>query len=299
MVVQGVNPTARRWELAARLRQLRLDAGRSVDDAARELMCSPAKISRMETAGRGVQPRDVRDLCRLYGTSDAVRDDLMQAVADARKPGWWQDFRTLDDQVQTFLGLEAAAAEVRFLDPQRLPGMLQNADYTAALLPQLRPPGELTDEWMADTVASRGKRYDRVSSGELTLKVILDEAALRRPIGGVTVMLKQIDRLIRDSTLPNVTLQVVPFEVGPYPGLEGSFQHLTFPSGYLEDVAFVEGLLGTFLLDKQAETDRYLAVFDDISRRFALSASRTKTWLRELRAELEATKPRLRNAGGG
>lgn len=292
MASPGVNPTARRWELATRLRQLRVNAGKSVDDAARELMCSPAKISRMETAGRGVQPRDVRDLCRFYQTSDAVRDELMQAVADARKSGWWQDFRALDDQVQTFLGLESAASEVRFFDPQRLPGFLQNMDYTAALLPQLRPPGELTDVWIADTVASRGKRYERVSSGELAVKVILDEAALRRPIGGGAVMLSQIDRLIRDSSLPNVSLQVVPFEVGPYPGLEGSFQHLRFPPGYLEDVAFVEGLLGNFLLDKRPETDRYLAVFDDISGRFALPAADTKTWLQGLRSDLQATRGR-------
>src|SRR5690349_6284212 len=156
-VAASSNPTARRWELAARLRQLRLDAGKSVDEAAAELMCSAAKISRMETAGRGVQPRDVRDLCRFYGVSDAIRDDLIQAASDARKPGWWQDFRTIDEQVTTYIGLETAAEELKYFDPLRLLGLLQTPEYSTALIRNLRPAGELTDQWIAETVAVRSK----------------------------------------------------------------------------------------------------------------------------------------------
>lgn len=284
------NPTARRWELAARLRQLRLEAGRSVDEAAAELMCSAAKISRMETAGRGVQPRDVRDLCRFYGVSDAIRDDLIQAASDARKPGWWQDFRTLDEQVSTYVGLETAAEELKYFDPLRLLGLFQTSEYSTALLRDLRPVGELTDQWIAETVAVRSKRQERMHSAQLRVHAIIDEAALRRPIGGAEIMLRQIDRLLSDAARPNVTLQVVPFSVGPYPGLDGSFQHLRFPAEQLDGVVFVEGLLGNFLLDKSADVDRYLAVFDDISRRYALPADQTSTWLKALRAELSSAQ---------
>jgi transcriptional regulator with XRE-family HTH domain len=292
MVAASSNPTARRWELAARLRQLRLDAGKSVDEAAAELMCSAAKISRMETAGRGVQPRDVRDLCRFYGVPDSVRDDLIQASADARKPGWWQDFRTIDEQVATFIGLETAATQLLVFDPIRLPGLLQTPDFTAALLPNLRPPGELSDEWLADHVAVRRRRQERIASGDLMVHAILDEAALRRPVGGIEVMVGQINRLLEDAARPTVQLQVVPFAAGPYPGMEGSFQHLRFPNGQIEDVVFVEGLLGNFLLDKAAEVDRYQGVFDDISTRFALPLSKTSTWLKALRAEYTASLSR-------
>jgi transcriptional regulator with XRE-family HTH domain len=291
-VATSSNPTARRWELAARLRQLRLDAGRSVDEAAAELMCSAAKISRMETAGRGVQPRDVRDLCRFYGVSDAIRDDLIQAASDARKPGWWQDFRTLDEQVATFIGLETAAEELKFFDPLRLVGLFQTPEYTTALIRNLRPTGELTEQWIAEMVAVRSKRQERMHSEHLRVHAITDEAALRRPVGGPAVMLEQIDRLLTDALLPNVTLQIVPFSVGPYPGLDGSFQHLRFPAGQLDGVVFVEGLLGNFLLDKPVDVDRYLTVFDDISSRFALPAEQTVEWLRALRAEYAAPQPR-------
>src|SRR3954453_3970382 len=109
----SVSPTARRWQLAAQLRRLRQAAGVSVEQAAGELMCSVAKISRMETAGRGVQPRDVRDLCRLYGVSDEVREQLMQAGVEARRPGWWQEFPSLDEHASTFIGLESGASQFR------------------------------------------------------------------------------------------------------------------------------------------------------------------------------------------
>lgn len=281
------NPTARRWELAARLRQMRLEAGKSVDEAAAELMCSAAKISRMETAGRGVQPRDVRDLCRFYGVPDSVRDDLIQAATDARKPGWWQDFRTIDEQIATFIGLEDAAIDSKYFDPLRMPGPFQTADFTRALLSRLRKPGELTPEWIEETISLRVKRQQRVISGALPIHAILDEAVLSRTIGGRDTMLGQIDRLLEECTRPTVTIQIVPFSVGAYPGLDGSFQHLRFPNGQINDVVFVEGLLGNFLLDKAQDVERYLSFFEDISLRFALPASETAGWLTARRRQIE------------
>jgi transcriptional regulator with XRE-family HTH domain len=280
------NPTARRWELAARLRRLRIEAGRSVEDAARELMCSPAKISRMETAGRGVQPRDVRDLCRFYGVSDAVRDDLIQAVADARKPGWWQDFRTIDEQARTFIGLEAAATESTYLDPLRLPGPFQTSEYTRALLANLRPPGELTPGWIDEAVAVRAKRQQRVISGEFKIHAIIDEASLRRPIGSWAVMLGQIERLIEEYNRATVTLQVVPLDRGSYPGLDGSFQHLRFPPGTLGDVVYVEGLLGNFIVDKPDDVKHYWEIFEYVSKHCCLPSARTESWLHGIRKEI-------------
>jgi transcriptional regulator with XRE-family HTH domain len=285
-VTADPSPTVRRWELASRLRQLRLAAGRSVDDAAKELMCSTAKISRMETAGRGAQARDVRDLCRLYGVPDSIRDDLIRTAADARKNGWWKDFRSIDERVGTFIGLETAAAELRIFDPVLVIGLFQTAEYTSHLLNGLRPTGELTPEWIAETVEVRGRRQTRLLSGELRVHAITDEAALRRQVGGRSVMLDQIERLLANATLSNVTLQVVPFAAGPHPGLDGSFQHLRFPIDQVDDLVFIEGLQGNFILDRAADVNRYLAVFDDISKRFALSPAETVTWLTTLRAEL-------------
>lgn len=276
------NPTVSRLELAARLRELRIEAGKSIDDAAAELMCSVAKISRMETGGRGVQPRDVRDLCRLYEVSNDVRDGLIRLASDARKPGWWRrDFRTLDEQTATLIGLESAATDVRIYDAVRVPGLLQTPEFTRAFIPALRPPGELAPEWIADTVAVRQQRQQRVESGDLRLHAIVDEAALSRPVGGddaPTIMRHQVERLIEDAARPNVRIQVVPFEVGPHPGLEVSFQHMALSQ--IDDHVYVDGgFMGNFLVDKADEAAHYRTIFDDLSARVALDEQTTVNWL--------------------
>lgn len=282
----GSNPTVRRWELAARLRQLRIDAGRSIEEAAGELMCSVAKISRLETGGRGVQPRDVRDLCRFYGVSDQVRDELIQAAQEARKPGWWQDFRTLEEQVATLIGLEDAAAEVFMVDALRMPGLFQTEEYSRALIPQLRPNGELTQRWLDETVESRRRRQERVVSGGLHFHSVMDEAVLRRPVGNAGVMRRQIERLSTEARRENVTLQIIPFARGPHPGLEGSFQLFTFPEGRLSDVVFLEGLGGQFFVDKVNDVEHYHRVFHDVADRFALAPDDTLSWLKEVLDDL-------------
>ena len=277
----GSNPTVRRWELAARLRQLRIDAGKSIEDAAGELMCSVAKISRLETGGRGVQPRDVRDLCRFYGVTDQVRDELIQAAQEARKPGWWQDFRTLEEQVATLIGLEDAADEVLMVDSLRMPGLFQTEEYSRALIPQLRPSGELSQQWLDETVESRHRRQERIRSGGLRFRSVMDEAVLRRPVGDPGVMRRQAEKLAAEARRENVTLQIIPFRQGPHPGLEGSFQLFTFPEGRLADVVFVEGLGGQFFIDKVNDVQRYRHIFEDLTRRFALTPDDTLAWLKE------------------
>jgi transcriptional regulator with XRE-family HTH domain len=278
------NPTVSRLELAARLRELRLQAGKSLEDAAAELMCSVAKISRMETGGRGVQPRDVRDLSRLYGLPDDTREELNVLVRASRASGWWQDFRGLDDQTALFVGLEEAANEERQFDAYRVPGLLQTSDYTRALVSGLRPEGQLSPGQIDDMVAIRLRRQVRlIDSGQLTLHTIVDEAALSRPVGGPEVMQRQVERLIKDSERPNVTLQVIPFDKGPHPGLDGSFQQLSFNRHRLDDTVWIEGLLGSFLLDRSSEVARHRQVFDYLSSQVALTPESSRDWLRVFR----------------
>lgn len=279
------NPTVRRLELAARLRALRTTAGKSVEDAAAELMCSPAKISRMETGGRGVQPRDIRDLSRYYGVTAEVQAELQQLAVDAKRPGWWQDLRSLPDQVTTFLGLESAATSALHLDPLRINGLLQTPEFTRALVSPLRSPVEMTDEVLDQVLAGRLRRQARLHSGELDLHVITDEDCFRRMIGSPEVMADQIDRICAEAERPNVRIQLVPFDRGSYPGLDGSFQLMSF-DGPLDDVVYVEGLLGSFILDKSSDTARYREIFSLISDRYALSEEDTIDWLTQRRAQL-------------
>jgi transcriptional regulator with XRE-family HTH domain len=273
------SPTLRRWELAARLRDLRLAAEMSVDEVAAALMCSAAKISRMETAGRGVQARDVRDLARLYGLPAHVRDELMSLAGEAKKPGWWQGYRILDEQTATFVGLESAAVEARQFVGLYLPALLQTPAYTHALLEGARPPGHLSADDIDQTVEIRMRRQQRVLAGELRLDVVIDEAALSRVVGGAGTMEGQLRQLETMANLPNVTICVIPFSTGPHPGVDGAFKHLRFEPGRLGDVVFVEGLLGGFLVDKSSNVERYLAMFDHLESVIALDPLDTVRWL--------------------
>jgi transcriptional regulator with XRE-family HTH domain len=279
-MASGLNPTASRLELAARLRELRQEAGRSLEDAAAELMCSVAKISRMETGGRGVQPRDVRDLCRLYGVSDQVRSELDALVNAARVSGWWKDYGNLYDPTATFIGLEDAATSVRMYEGALIPGLLQTSEYTRELIRDLRRPGEVTESWIAETVAARERRQKRIESGSLFFHVILDEATLVRPVGAPDVMRRQFLRLIDEAARPNVTLQVIPFARGPHRGMEGSFQCMSFSDHRIDDIVYFENLKGMYSLDKGTEVAPYREAFDDLAARFALDPEETVEHLR-------------------
>lgn len=296
MSTSSSSPTARRRELAARLRDLRLAAGRTVEEVAVELMCSPAKISRLETADRGIQARDVRDLCRFYGVSESEHVELLQLAAEARKPGWWQDFRSLDEQVATFVGLETAAVDSSQFAGLLLPGLLQTDEYAQALVTHVRPPGRLGQAEIDEIVAVRGRRRLRLTDGTLKFRCIIDQAAFVRPVGSNYVMERELDHLVMLAERANIVVQVVPFEAGPYPGLEGSFQHLGFQHPSLADVVFVEGLLGNFLLDKSSEIQRYLEVYDFISASVALDADASLHWLREVRRRLGEAKSMVRKS---
>jgi len=281
MATSASSPTARRFELARRLRELRLAAGKSVEEVARELMCSPAKISRMETAGRTVQARDVRDLLRFYDLPAEEQAEVMALAADARHRGWWQDYRSLNEQTQTYIGLESAAVLMREYQTLRMPGLLQTADYTRALVNGVRPPGYWDPGAVDEIVQARARRQARIQDGSLQLHTMVDEVAFTRVVGSVDVMAEQIAHLAEMSVLANVRLQLIPIDSGYHAGLDGSFHVLSFESGMLDDIVFIEGQYGNQILDKKDLVDRYLKVYEQLSGSVALSPERTTDWLDE------------------
>lgn len=286
---RATSPTVLRWELAQRLRTLRQEAGRSIEEVAAELMCSSAKISRLETGGRGIQARDVRDLCRFYGVREPLRDELIRMANDAKRPGWWHDYRSLDEQTATFLGLETAASRIRTVETRVVVGLLQTADYTSLLLSGMLVP-QADPDLVRDMAEIRQRRRTRVDDGSVELHVVMDEAAIMRDFGRPDIMAGQLDRLIDAATLGNVTIQIVPFNASPYPGIEGSFIHMEFDNRVVSDLVYVEGLLGKFLVDREADVERYASAFHQSSQR-ALSAGESLGWLQRQR-ERQLTNPR-------
>jgi transcriptional regulator with XRE-family HTH domain len=262
-------PTLRRRELGARLKQLRLEKGMTADDVAVQLMVSATKISRLETGARGVSPRDVRDLCGIYGVSDDVRQQLMTLAKQSREPSWWQQH---DTQYSTWLELEAAAASIASYKADVLPGLLQTDDYARAVVEATLP--DPSEEKVTQLAESRRERR-RLLDGEAPLELwtVLDEAVVHRVIGGTAVMHEQIEELIRRAAQANVTIQMIPFDAGAHPALNSTFEILHFEQA-APDVVYVEGLLGQHYLESPRDLTRYRRVFDHL-RAIALAPKDT------------------------
>jgi transcriptional regulator with XRE-family HTH domain len=252
-------PTLRRRELGARLKRLRLEKGMTADDVAQALMVSPTKISRLETGARGVNPRDVRDLCSIYGVGDDERDRLMTLTRQSREPSWWQQD---DSEYTTFIDLEAGAASIAEYKADVVPGLLQTQDYARAMIEATLP--DSNPDLIEQLVTSREERQ-KLLTGEpgVQLWTVLDEAVVRRVVGSRAIMHEQLEQLIDRAALANVDIQVIPFELGAHAAMNSTFEILHFEEA-APDVVYVEGLLGQHYLEGPKELTRYRRVFDQL-----------------------------------
>ncbi|MDX6740008.1 helix-turn-helix transcriptional regulator [Actinocorallia sp. A-T 12471] len=255
--------------LGAQLRKLREDRGISAEHAGYTIRASHSKISRMETGRVGFKERDVADLLTLYGVVDpGERDTMLELVARANEPGWWHNYNDLlPSWFEIYMGLEGAASLIRTYELQFVPGLLQTEGYARALIPLGYP--EITGDELERRVQLRMRRQTRLHAADLRVWAIVDENALRRPIGGKAVMREQVEHLIELSTRPNVTIQVLPFNAGGHAGVSGAFSLLRFPEETLPDIVYLEQLTSALYLDKPADIDRYLQVMN----RLALEAA--------------------------
>jgi transcriptional regulator with XRE-family HTH domain len=257
-VPEGRSPTVRRRELGALLRALRNEKGLTVEQVAERLMCSASKVSRMETGHGLAAPRDIRDLCDLYEVTDkAQRDRMMQLARESQQQGWWQSY---DLDFGTYVGLEADAIAIRRYQSTIVPGLLQTPDYARVVHEVVIP--EIDRQRVDELVKVRMTRQKLLTQDPaLRFWVVLDEAVLHRVVGGPVVMSAQLDKLIRVTDLPNVTIQVIPFGAGAHPAMDSTFSMLDF-SGPVPSVVYVEGLVGWIYIDNQRDIARYQEVFE-------------------------------------
>jgi transcriptional regulator with XRE-family HTH domain len=267
-VAEG-SPTVRRRELGALLRKLREEKGMSVKQVTEHLMCSPSKVSRIETGQRGATLRDVRDLCNLYDVTDKTeRDRMMSLAREGKQQGWWQSY---DLPYSSYVGFESEAVRIKDYDSAVIPGLLQTTDYARALhqaaMPQRSVPGLTPDiiDRRIEARLIRQRLLTRTEPGPLQFWTILDEAALHRVVGSIEVMQAQLRQLIELSKLANVTIQVIPYDAGAHPALDSTFNILEF-NGSVPDIVYVEGLVGWIYLERSEDLSRYLQVFDILSQ---------------------------------
>ena len=282
------SPTLRRRELASRLRELRKQAGLTVEDVARELLCSPPKISRIETGTRSPTLRDVRDLCRLFGVSDAEQARLMVIAREAKQQGWWNKFDDLG--IESLIGLEIEAKRISSHDASVVPWAFQTEQYARAVIKGILP--RIDDRILDERVTARMTRQELLRSAEPPyLWSLIDESALRRAVGGSGVMRDQLSKIVEVAATPNVTMQVVPFESGAQPGLDNTFMLLEFDSSAHPPVVFVESLAGNLYLERDAEIERYREALEHL-RASALSPPNSINYVEEIREALEELSSR-------
>jgi transcriptional regulator with XRE-family HTH domain len=279
-------PTVLRIMLGNRLRGLREAKGLTRKEAGYTIRASDAKMSRLELGRVGYKRRDVADLLTLYGVEDPEeREAYLSLAHQANAPGWWHKYgEVLPSWFETYVGLEQAASVIRSYQVQFVPGLLQTDDYARAVIRLGHPDISDSEIDMRANLRTARQKILTMSEGP-KIWAVVDEAALRRPVGGTQVMRAQVQRLIDLTELPNVTLQVVSFEAGGHAAAGGPFTILRFSAPDISDIAYLEQLTSALYLEKPAEVRKYLMVMDRLCAE-ATSPSETANLLRELLKEL-------------
>jgi transcriptional regulator with XRE-family HTH domain len=288
VTIDRKSPTVRRRRLGAELRQRRERAGLSLEVVAERLECSQSKISRIETGHTSVTVRDVRDMLTIYEATDAEIEELSDLARDARQKAWWHPFTQVLSSA--YVGLEAEAQRVRTYEQLVVPGLLQTEAYARAMM--LTLPKRRAEE-VSDRIRVRMQRQSLLDrEDDFFLWVVLDEAAVSRPVGGHEVMREQLHRLVEAAERPNVKIQLLPFELGAHAGMDGTFAILDFQESRDRSIVFAENATGGLFIDKFDEVQRYLRLFD-IIHTAALGPEHTVARIKELVEEpLWRSRPR-------
>ncbi len=255
-------PTVLRLLLGAQLRRLRESQAISAHDAAQAIRGSESKISRIELGRNAVREIDIADLLTLYGITDtAEREQLLSLASRANQPGWWHRYHdVLPLWFQAYIGLEESAQSIRSYDAQFVPGLLQTEEYAAAVLAL----GDFSLDEAERLVVLRKERQRHFAAGGTRLWAIVDEVALRRPVGGPAVLSRQLEYLGELSQQPWLTLQVTPFPTVSH-AAPGSFCLLRFADPALPDMVYAEQLNSATYIDKRAEVEPYLLALERLS----------------------------------
>jgi len=282
LVVAHSGPTALRMALGAQLRRLREARNLTTGDAAEAIRATHSKISRLERGRSAPRQRDVADLLTLYGvTEEAERERLLALARQAAAPGWWQQYSDiLPKWLELYIGLEKAASVIRTYEVQFVHGLMQTEEYARAviLIANAHAPAEEIDR----RVSIRMKRQRLLTQPDAPeLWAVLDEAALRRAPGGRKVMRAQLEHLLEVTGLPNVTLQIVPFNAGPHAAAGGPFTILRFPEPDLPDLVYLEQLNSALYIDQPDDVIDYMTVMDQLCVQ-AETGSASKARLRAL-----------------
>jgi Domain of unknown function (DUF5753)/Helix-turn-helix domain len=284
--------TVPRRQLGRHLRELRGGQRLTIKAAAELLEWSETKIWRIETGQTALRSLDVQAMCTVYGAASELTQALMGLAKETKARGWWHAYGdVIPEGFDVYIGLEEAASQLAWYEAEIVPGLFQTEDYARALIAAGNPSEDGTEIDRRVHVRIARQALVRRRSAPPRLQIVLDEAILRRPVGGPQVMIRQLHRLAEDAELPNVSLRVMPFGIGFHPGvLSGKFTILRFPpNGDGRDseppTVYVDGFTGALYLDKPAEIDHYAQAFTAMWDQ-ALNETDSRNLLRQAAKEL-------------
>ncbi|MFF6777785.1 helix-turn-helix domain-containing protein [Streptomyces sp. NPDC012637] len=256
------SPTARRRRLSIELKKLREAGGFTCAQVGAALDWSGSKVNRMETGTGRIQPSDVDALCRFYGVDDELREFLKSLAKQAKTKGWWQAHGNgVPAWFSIYIGLEQGASTFRQYQSEFVPGLMQTPAYATELH---RATNQMTDEDIDRAVKVRMERQARIQSPTAPdTWFVVHESALRSVIGDRSIMREQLEKVLATAELPSVTLQVLPFDAGPYPAT-GTFTMLGFPDPEDPDIVYRDGITDAIYLEGAEEVRAYNRAFDNL-----------------------------------
>ncbi|HWG99108.1 MAG TPA: helix-turn-helix transcriptional regulator [Pilimelia sp.] len=279
------SPTILRRQLGAALREFRERAGLTVAAVAGDLGWSESKLSRIETAHIGIRRPDLERLLDHYAVAEPQRRRLLAMAGQARQRGWWEAYgEALPTAYETYIGLEAEATRLREYNATVVPGLLQTDEYAHAVIKMV---ADIPVDVAADRVSVRlARRAVLTREPPLELCLIVDEAALRRRIGGRDIMRRQLRALLEAVERPAVTLQVLPFAIGSHAALAGSFTILDFEPGLDTPTVYCDGMTGGVFRTAPGDVAYYAAAFTKLSAR-ALAPTASQEFITECLREFQ------------
>jgi transcriptional regulator with XRE-family HTH domain len=276
------NPTVKQRRLARKLKEARLAAGMTHDQAAAALDCKQPKISKVENAQVSVNSDDVRTLAETYGLPADRVEALARLARQAKKPGWWHIYAdSLATDGEDFLEIETDAVRACNFEADVIPGLLQTESYARAVIRAFDP--EVNDDTVDKRTELRIKRQRRVLEGDLRLWAVVDTGALERIVGGLEVQRAQLWHLVEAVQHPGVTFQALPPEAGEHMAMSTPFACYTFAIG--GGAVAIDHLAGTFCIEDQVVVDRYTLAFEHL-RATALSTRDSLAWARRVAEQM-------------
>lgn len=249
------SPTIRQRELGKRLRELREQHNLSVEDVAKELVCSAAEVRDFEIGSRRLSLHEVRNLCRIYHAGESTTAEIVLIAREARQQTWWTQYEDL--KLDPFLGLEQVATSITSFTTYYVPALLQTEEYAREVINSIAPRMD-PDVYRQRVEARMYRQQILEKKNRPRYRALLDEAALHRLLGGPAVMMAQLDKVLNAAHDTKATVEVIPFNAGIPAAQDSNFLLLEFGEATgMSPIVFVEGLIGNQYLERDADIARY------------------------------------------